>query len=70
MKKALLLLLAVSMTATGSVPAGAEGLTFGVTYWCQSEFFGVLADGITQAAAAEGNKTVIVDAEQDAARQI
>lgn len=70
MKKALLLLLAVFMITAFSLPAGAEGLTFGVTYWCQSEFFGVLADGITQAAAAEGNKTVVVDAEQDAAKQI
>lgn len=69
MKKIVALLVALTLVCMASA-AVAEGLTFGITYWCQSEFFGVLADGITQAAAEDGNTTVIVDAEQDAAKQI
>lgn len=69
MKKFLAVLTMVAMLiACGS--AMAEGLTFGITYWCQSEFFQTLANGITEAAEADGNTTVVVDAEQDAAKQI
>lgn len=69
MKKIAALIVMLALLCMSSV-ALAEGLTFGITYWCQSEFFGVLADGITEAAEADGNTTVVVDAEQDAAKQI
>jgi ribose transport system substrate-binding protein len=72
MKKIVATLVAVLMMTAclGSVGVAEESKTFGITYWCSSEFFMTLADGITTAAAADGNKTVIVDAEQDAAKQI
>ncbi len=71
MKKTLTFLVTVLMLVSCfSGFAAAEGKTFGITYWCSSEFFMTLADGITAAAEADGNKTVIVDAEQDAAKQI
>ncbi|HBR28899.1 MAG TPA: sugar ABC transporter substrate-binding protein [Firmicutes bacterium] len=62
-------LLMVSCLSGLAMAKGSEK-TVGITYWCSSEFFMTLADGITQAAAAEGYKTVIVDAEQNAAKQI
>jgi len=46
------------------------GLTFGVTYWIESDFFNTIADSITEAAEADGNKTVVVDAQQDSTKQI
>ena len=68
-----------SSSTTSSAPQGPSeptsasttgGKKFGITYWCESEFFVTLAQGITEAAEAEGNSTIIVDAEQDAAKQI
>ena len=51
--------------------ASAEGgKTFGITYWTESDFFKTIANSITEAAAADGNSTVIVNAEQDSAKQI
>ncbi|MEG0271011.1 MAG: substrate-binding domain-containing protein [Clostridia bacterium] len=73
MKRFVAILVTVLMMATclsGFAVAEEAQKTFGITYWCSSEFFMTLADGITQAAEAEGYKTVIVDAEQDAAKQI
>lgn len=49
---------------------GAEGLTFGVTYWTESDFFKTIAGSIEEEAEADGNKVVISDAEQDSAKQI
>lgn len=46
------------------------GKTFGVTYWIESDFFKTVADSITSAAQADGNKTVVVDAQQDSTKQI
>ena len=46
------------------------GKTFGVTYWIESDFFKTVADSITSAAEADGNKTVVVDAQQDSTKQI
>lgn len=46
------------------------GMTFGVTYWIESDFFKTVADSITKAAEAEGNKTVVVDAQQDSTKQL
>ena len=46
------------------------GQTYGVTYWCESDFFKTVADSITEEAEADGNKTVVVDAQQDSAKQI
>ena len=45
-------------------------MTFGVTYWIESDFFKTVADSITKAAEAEGNKTVVVDAQQDSTKQL
>lgn len=50
--------------------AQSGGKTFGVTYWIESDFFKTVADSITEAAEAEGNKTVVVDAQQDSTKQI
>jgi ribose transport system substrate-binding protein len=69
MKKIVTILVTLALVIACSSSL-AEGQVFGITYWCQSEFFGVLAAGITTAAEADGNTTVIVDAEQDAAKQI
>lgn len=51
--------------------AGTQGgKVFGVTYWIESDFFKTVADSITEQAEAEGNKTVVVDAQQDSTKQI
>ncbi len=44
--------------------------TFGITYWIESDFFKTVAESITEAAEADGNKTVVVDAQQDSTKQI
>lgn len=46
------------------------GKLFGITYWIESDFFKTVADSITEMAEAEGNKTVVVDAQQDSTKQI
>lgn len=56
--------------AEAKAPEAEGGKTFGVTYWIESDFFKTVADSITDAAAAEGNKTVVVDAQQDSTKQI
>ena len=66
----LVLVLMLAVGCLSGMAVAEEGLTFGITYWCASEFFEVLAQGITDAAEADGNKTIVVDAEQDAAKQI
>lgn len=72
MKKVLALLVTALMMVScfSGFAVAEETKTLGITYWCSSEFFMTLADGITTAAAEDGYKTVIVDAEQDAAKQI
>ena len=60
----------VAAMAVTTIPASvfaAEdgGQTYGVTYWCESDFFKTVADSITEEAEADGNKTVVVDAQQD-----
>ncbi|SCP98619.1 substrate-binding domain-containing protein [Anaerobium acetethylicum] len=50
--------------------AGKGGKTFGITYWIESDFFKTVADSITEQAEADGNKTVVVDAQQDSTKQI
>lgn len=45
-------------------------LLMGITYWVESDFFRTIADSITEAAEAEGNRTVVVDAAQDSTKQI
>lgn len=47
-----------------------SGNIYGITYWCESDFFKTVADSITQEAEAAGSKTVVVDAQQDATKQI
>lgn len=58
--------------ANGTEDSALEktGKTFGVTYWIESDFFKTIGDSITEAAKADGNKTVVVDAQQDSAKQI
>lgn len=51
-------------------PAAAGGKVYGVTYWIESDFFKTVAQSITEQAEADGNKTVVVDAGQDSAKQI
>ena len=65
----------VAAMAVTTIPASvfaAEdgGQTYGVTYWCESDFLKTVADSITEEAEADGNKTVVVDAQQDSAKQI
>lgn len=59
-----------SVFAAETVDTSKGDLTFGVTYWCESDFFKTVADSITEQAEAEGNKTVVVDAQQDSSKQI
>ena len=63
---------AASEKASSGADASADkgGKTFGVTYWIESDFFKTVADSITSAAEADGNKTVVVDAQQDSTKQI
>lgn len=73
MKRILGMVLVLMLTLacmSGMAMAEEEAKTFGVTYWCSSEFFLVIGDGIEAAAEAEGNKVIEVDAEQDTAKQI
>ena len=46
------------------------GLTFGVTYWIESDFFKTIAGAIEEAAEADGNSVTVVNGEQDSAKQI
>ena len=46
------------------------GMTFGVTYWTESDFFKTIADSIEEEAVKEGNKVVVSEASQDSAKQI
>lgn len=55
--------------ATEEVVEG-EGKLYGITYWCESDFFSTIANSITEKAEADGSSTVIVDAQQDSAYQI
>ncbi len=62
---------ATEAPAADTGDASAEGgKTFGVTYWIESDFFKTVADSITDQAEADGNKTVVVDAQQDSTKQI
>ena len=65
----LVLVLALALACMSSF-ALAEGKVFGVTYWCASEFFEVIGDGIKTAAEADGNSVIVYDAEQDNEKQI
>lgn len=49
---------------------GGEGKLYGITYWTESDFFKTIAASITEAAQADGSRTVAVNAEQDSAKQI
>lgn len=62
--------MAVTTIPVSVFAAEKGGQTYGVTYWCESDFFKTVADSITKEADADGNKTVVVDAQQDSAKQI
>lgn len=57
-------------TKEESSASSGGGDIYGITYWCESDFFKTVADSITEEAVAAGNKTVVVDAQQDATKQI
>ena len=63
---------AASLTAfaeeTKDVKEG--GLTFGITYWVESDFFKTIAGAIEESAEADGNAVTVVNGEQDSAKQI
>lgn len=46
------------------------GRKFGYTYWAASDFFSTIGDSLQEAAAANGDEVIIVDAQQDQAKQI
>ncbi|MGN0405798.1 MAG: sugar ABC transporter substrate-binding protein [Bariatricus sp.] len=57
--------------SSGSQEKSDSGKTiYGITYWCESDFFKTIADSITEEAEADGASTVVVDAQQDSAKQI
>lgn len=46
------------------------GKLFGVTYWIESDFFKTIGESITEQAEADGNRVIVVDAQQDSTKQI
>lgn len=50
--------------------AGQSGDVYGITYWCESDFFKTVAESITEEVEAAGGRTVVVDAQQDVTKQI
>ena len=55
---------------TNTEETKAEEKLYGITYWTESDFFKTIADSITEQAAVDGGKTVVVDAAQDSTKQI
>lgn len=46
------------------------GRKFGYTYWAASDFFSTIGDSIKEIASANGDEVIVVDAQQDQAKQI
>lgn len=69
MKKILVSAMIV-LFALSSVFAADGGKTFGLTYWAASDFFETIAQTVTDEAAKNGDSTIVVDAQQDAQRQL
>lgn len=74
-KAAAVMMASVMAVSTMGISALAEegdegGKKFGITYWTESDFFKTIASSITEKAEADGNTTVIANAEQDSAKQI
>ena len=77
-KKATAILMTTSMTiSVSSMTVLADtkdvkdgGLTFGITYWTESDFFKTIAGAIQESAEADGNSVTVVNGEQDSAKQI
>ncbi|MDD3140094.1 MAG: sugar ABC transporter substrate-binding protein [Lachnospiraceae bacterium] len=61
---------AEAATEEPEVAASGEGKLYGITYWCESDFFKTVADSISAKAEADGGKAVVVDAQQDSTKQI
>lgn len=59
-----------STTSPVQEEATSNKKLYGITYWCESDFFKTVADSITEQAKKDGAKTVIVDAQQDSTKQI
>ncbi len=78
MKKATGIFMTAAMAAaafgTAAMAEGTDvkdgGLTFGITYWTESDFFKTIASSIQEAAEADGNSVTVVNGEQDSAKQI
>lgn len=66
--------MAVAAFGTAAMAEGKNvedgGLTFGITYWTESDFFKTIASSIQEAAEADGNSVTVVNGEQDSAKQI
>ncbi len=61
--------------ADGETEAPAEtpaegGRKFGYTYWAASDFFSTIGETMQEMAAENGDEVIIVDAQQDQAKQI
>ncbi|MBQ7371272.1 MAG: substrate-binding domain-containing protein [Blautia sp.] len=77
-KKATAILMTTAMTiSVSSMTVLADtkdvkdgGLTFGITYWTESDFFKTIAGAIQESAEADGNSVTVVNGEQDSAKQI
>lgn len=61
---------ALAMTLALGMSVHAEGLKFGYTYWAASDFFSTIGESMQEIAAENGDEVIIVDAQQDQAKQI
>lgn len=59
-----------SLTEAGSKTAATGGKKFGYTYWAASDFFSTIGTTMQDIAKANGDEVIIVDAQQDQAKQI
>ena len=61
---------ALAMSLMLGMTAHAEGQKFGYTYWAASDFFSTIGESMQEVAAENGDEVIIVDAQQDQAKQI
>lgn len=55
---------------TAAADTTEGGHKFGYTYWAASDFFSTIGDTLTELAEANGDEVIVVDAQQDQAKQI
>ena len=70
MKKRSLIILGCALTLAMGITAHAEGQKFGYTYWAASDFFSTIGESMQEIAEENGDEVIIVDAQQDQAKQI